>query len=225
MLTFGVSAYEFGSKVTLGDSDIGNLLYNVAPSVGYWDVGINPGVYDGGDIVYLSMDGDNVVDAGDVRLTPFDSIAAGTKVAPADNDIGKTLTLWPGATICYMELDSSPGYDLGDTVYLRITGTGAAPTEPNDIRLTKVNGLDAGTRVMDFHGDNNMPVTTMLDTWGTLPIAHGPMASIRFFNANGNYDAAGAPIYDNPDTVYLDLSIPGSIQWGSVTVNDLRLSV
>jgi hypothetical protein len=35
----GAVTYEFGSKVALGDSDVGNLLYNTEPVFRYWDLG------------------------------------------------------------------------------------------------------------------------------------------------------------------------------------------
>jgi uncharacterized repeat protein (TIGR01451 family) len=51
-----------------------------------------------------------------------------------------------------------------------------------------------------------------------------PVPTIRFYNANGDYDKIGRPIYDEPDSVYLDFSIPSSSSYGIVCPGDIRLT-
>lgn len=217
----GATTFEFGSKVVSGDADLGNLLYNFSsplnPNLGFWDIGINPGVYDVGDVVYLDMDNDSVVDANDIRLTASAAGPAGSKVTATDNDINSPLLALP-FNVFYMELDGIPGYSLLDTVYL----TAGPNTITNDIRLNKIDGLCAGSKILDFHGDNNKPVLAMM----SFPVNPwiGPIATIRFYNTNGNYDSTGKPVYDYPDNVYLDVSLPGSQPFGFVAVNDIRLT-
>jgi hypothetical protein len=210
----GAVTYEYGSKVALGDTDIGNLLYNTAPTFKYWDLGTEG--YDQGDIVYLHLRsssgvpyGDNV-SPNDIRITSFGALAAGTKVTANDNDINKPLTAFDSCKIMFTNLYGGIGYDFEDPVYLHI-GIGTS-TATNDIRLNKIDGLDAGTKVLDYHGDHNKPLDDI------------PSYEIRFFNSNGNYDG-GTPLYDFADSVYLDLSMPSANPNGFVAVNDVRLSV
>jgi hypothetical protein len=225
LLMLGVSCavtFEFGSKVEVGDSDLGRLLYNCCPSVGFWDTNINPGVYDQSDVVYLHMNpADSIVDANDIRLSSYNALPAGSKVTSEDNDINKLLTPLPGSKIVFLQMNGDPRYSLDDAVYLHINGL-TNSTQPNDIRLTKVAGMAAGTKVINLHPDNNMPINPLLD----FPVPPGgPIATIRFFNANGNYNATGVPVFDYPDVLYLDVSIPGTVAYGSVSVNDVRLSL
>jgi len=212
----GAVTYEFGSKVALGDSDVGNLLYNTEPEFRYWDLG--PAGYDQGDIVYMHLrsttcgDGCNLVSPNDIRITPFSSLAAGTKVTANDNDINKPLSS-EDFHIMFTNLYGGPGYDFDDPVYLHVGPDTGASTVTNDIRLNNiVNGFSAGTKVLDYDGDHNKPLISL------------PPYAIRFFNANGNYDGVGKPLYDFADSVYLDFSM-GSMDLGVVVVNDVRLSV
>jgi hypothetical protein len=214
----GAVTYEFGSKVALGDSDVGNLLYNTDPVFRYWDLG--PAGYDQGDIVYMHMrsticgDGCNLVSPNDIRITPFGALAAGTKVTANDNDINKPLS---GESeefeIMFTNLYGGPGYDFDDPVYLHVGSETGASTVTNDVRLNNiVNGFSAGTKVLDYDGDHNKPLVSL------------PPYAIRFFNANGNYMEGGKPLYDFADSVYLDFST-GSADLDFVVVNNVRLSV
>jgi hypothetical protein len=213
----GAVTYEFGSKVALGDSDVGNLLYNTVPEFRYWDLG--PVGYDQGDIVYMLMrsttcgSGCNLVSPNDIRITPFGALAAGTKVTANDNDINKPLSQ-ENFNVMFTNLYGGPGYDFDDPVYLHVgPATPGTPTVTNDVRLNNiVNGFSAGTKVLDYDGDHNKPLVSL------------PPYAIRYFNANGNYDNSGKPLYDFADSVYLDFSM-GSANPGFVVVNDVRLSV
>ncbi len=213
----GAETYEFGSKVALDDTDIGHLLYNIAPNFEYWDLG--PAGYDQGDIVYLHLGTSGCQECGDtispndIRITSFGALAAGTKVTANDNDINKPLGIFDGGwALRFTNLYGGPGYDFEDPVYLHI-GPGTSTTT-NDIRLNKIDGLDAGTKVLDYHGDHDKPLSGL------------PDYAIRFFNANGNYNGVLPydPLYDFADSVYLDFSMKTQL-YGFVSVNDVRLSV
>lgn len=214
----GAGTYEFGSKVALGNTDVGNLLYNTAPSFMYWD--ISPVGYGKEDIVYLHLSGtscetcglDAAVSTDDIRITPNGGLAAGTKVDKGDNDTNMPLIAFPSCKIKFLDLDGNPGYNFQDPVYLSIAG--GTTIETNDIRLNNIDGLHAGTKVNDFNPDH-----------GKNSLIDMPPYSIRFFNANGNYALTGVPIYDSADSVYLDLSMPPANPIGFVAVNDVRLSV
>ena len=234
-LSFSSSLGQFGSKVLTGDADVGRLLEDLPaplnPKFGYWDTGINPGIYDDGDTIYLDMWGNNIIDANDIRLTDYGSYRAGTKVTSADNDINKPLLNLPGqqAGIYYADHYGSQGYDLADPVYLLVTNSilPGAKTATNDVRLVRVGGLAPGTKILDIHPDNDWPVIPMI-----VPLSSGgPIATLRFYNANGNVDGVGNPIYDYSDDLYIDISLPsiafagaGGYPFGFVVPNNVRLT-
>jgi hypothetical protein len=223
---------QFGSKVMTGDADVGRFLEDfplpLNPNLGYWDTGSNPGIYDDGDTIYLDVLGNSLIDANDIRLTDYNGYIAGTKVISADNDINKPLSALPGqaAGIYYVDLYDSQGYDFRDPVYILAMTPAAlgARTSTRDVRLGPVCGLSPGTKVLDYHPDNDGPAIPMI-----VPLsAGGPVATIRFYNANGNVDGNGDPIYDYNDDVYIDVSLPsvamGGYPFGFVVANNVRLS-
>ncbi|MHC1631545.1 MAG: hypothetical protein ACXQT4_04535 [Methanotrichaceae archaeon] len=220
---------QFGSKVESGDTDMNDALVDfsapLAPNLGYWDVGPNPDIYDDDDVIYLDIANNARVDANDIRLTACGNNAAGTKVRAADNDINKPLLSLPGtaAGIYFTNLQGSTGYDALDPVYILATASDffSARTETNDIRLNEVDGLAAGTKVLNYQPDHDMPAVAMLVPFPVVSPG-GPIATIRFHNANGNVGLDGKPIYDYYDSVYIDISPTGTT--GAVTPNDVRLS-
>jgi len=83
-----------------------------------------------------------------------------------------------------------------------------------DIRLSSMGMLIAGTKVTDFHADQNKLVA-----WPALASFLGPAtdtSNLGYFDVNGN------GIYDYPDDVYLNF--PAGVSKGVVTVNNVRLS-
>jgi hypothetical protein len=205
-----VSGYEFGSKVEATDDDIGNPLFAMPAktTITYWDIGV-PG-YDEEDVVYLHTPG-VCVNANDIRLTPFDTFIAGSKVMSTDKDIGMPLTMFSGLAIRYLDLYGSANYDLKDPVYIHSSLTSNPPsalaTITNDVRLSNIEGFPAGTKVMDFNPDHNK-------FFGMAPPG---LAPVGFFDVNGN------GVYDYPDNVYLNY--PSGFPKYSVAVNNIRLSV
>ena len=84
----------------------------------------------------------------------------------------------------------------------------------NDIRLSSMGNLIAGTKVKNFDVDQNKLVA-----WPPLASFLGQAmdaVKMRFFDANGN------GIYDYEDDVYLNT--PSGVSEGAVTVNNVRLS-
>jgi len=221
---------QFGSKVASGDSDVGRFLEDFPapfnPTLGYWDIGPNPGMYDDGDIVYLDLLGNKIIGANDIRLTAYESNPPGSKVTASDNDINKPLSLLPGASagIYYADLYGSQGYDFQDPIYVLTTAPTVlgARTSTNDVRLNQIYGLAPGTKVLDYHPDNDGPAVPMI-----VPISAGtPIATIRFYNTNGNVNGGGKPIYDYADDVYIDVSLSSAsgYPFGFVVPNDIRLT-
>jgi hypothetical protein len=113
------SVYPFGSKVLLGDSDIGMPLYRLPAetTIAFWDIG-TPG-YDVDDPVYLhiSYSTSCTTNANDVRLSFLGNVSPGSKVKFNDSDMNKPLTRLP-SIICFLNENGSQAYDLNDPVYL-----------------------------------------------------------------------------------------------------------
>jgi hypothetical protein len=172
-------------------------------SIEYWETGLVAG-YDDTDVVYLHYGPTGgSVNANDVRLTPFGTSTAGSKVKPPDNDIGKTLT--PGFTIAWADLNGGVlQYDLDDPVYAHF-GQTISSTSLGDVRLTDVSGVP-GTKVHNMDPDYPKPLASMI-----------PCGYVLYFDANGN----GA--YDYPDDLYLHYPVAGFIPL-VVGVNNVRFS-
>jgi len=235
----------YGTKVTAGDPDVGLPLSLFAPpqavaAVFYWDIGSTPGLYDDKDVAYLKF-GLGIppqVQANSIRLTGWGTSPAGSYVKPGDTDIGQSLVMPPGTPLpsglqtsfYYMDAVGGAGYDLGDPVYLKV---GAFPVPPsptiftgtNDIRITPNAGFPAGSRVSLNDPDAAKPLTPFMAVpanglFATAP--RTPIAQLAFFNANGNTNAGGFPIYDEGDVVYFDVN-PGLAFNTVVSPNDIRL--
>ncbi len=212
----GASEYEFGTKVLAQDSDVGKALYRLPfADIMYWDIGPNPGIYDEGDILYLTfVAGPPAVRANTIRITPFEYYPTGSKVLPGDKDIDMPLTDFMfGHSIVYLDLygSSMPStFDLRDPAYFHIYGPDIVT---NDVRLTNVTYRAPGTKVIDFDLDQAKPVVALQP----LP-AIAPGTLIAYFDINGN----GA--YDYPDDLYLLYPTGGFPLDPHVRVNSLRLS-
>lgn len=218
------SQYPFGTKVVATDNDIGKPLFAMpaGTDIRFWDTGVVPG-YDDSDVVYLAAPQASPapatsVKANDLRLTPFANHPAGSKVNPADNDIGMPLAVFPpGSAIRYLDLFGGVNYDLSDPVYFN-KGT-TIFTLVNDVRLntTPGTGLFSGTKVFNFQPDLNKVLGMAPFNLVTLPLPVGPFNSrLGFFDVNGN------GVYDFWDDVYMNF--PQGVPAGTVTVNNLRLS-
>lgn len=232
------SEYPFGSKVLAGDTDFGKPLHPYTPpnplpagnfQIGYWETGQVWG-YDDTDVVYLHQ-GALVTGilSNDVRLTPFWNLPAGSKVTPQDNDINKPLIAlplipgWAAPCIAWANLYGGPTYDLDDPVYIHTTGMQPAGTPTltsiNDVRLTTIGQIEAGTKVHNF--DPDFPVALSITGPPFNPIkaplaaAGFPFWRIQYIDVNGNLQ------YDYPDDVYLCFP---PFAWDVVRVNDVRLS-
>jgi hypothetical protein len=213
------SEYGFGTKVLAQDSDIGRGLYPFpAVDIKFWDIGPNTGAYDEGDVLYLTRAASGVVAANDVRITPFEYYAAGSKVSGGDKDINMPLALFPfGHAIVFLDLFGSsfplaPIFDLRDPVYFHNT---ASNIITNDVRLTNVSGKAPGTKVIDFDPDHNKPVVSLQALPWLWPAAPG--ALIDYFDVNGN------GVYDYPDDLYLIYPTGGFPLDPHVRVNSVRL--
>ncbi|MDH7596792.1 MAG: hypothetical protein QHG98_03485 [Methanothrix sp.] len=237
------SSYDFGSKVDNTSPDLGHPLVDFGGSqvpidIGYWDVGQTPQIFDEDDMVYLHF-GSAVpatINANDIRLTtiPDLGLTAGSKVKARDIDCGQPLLPLPAppliAGIYFMDLyGSSPGYDVNDLIYLK-TLLPAGITATNDVRLSDVDedkdgitDLPGGSKVLDYHEDHNRLIIPMIIGFPIYPpVWQESIATIRFYNANGN-TMNGVPIYDYNDDVYIDVPF-SPLSPGVVSVNDVHLT-
>jgi hypothetical protein len=196
-------------------------------------------MYDDKDVAYLRFGtaAPAQVQANNIRLTGWGTYPAGSYVKPGDSDIGQALIMPPvpllpslGSTgFYYMDLTGGAGYDMGDPVYLKVQVPIAPTTGTNDIRITSSPGFSAGSRVSLIDPDANKPLSPFKAITGPAG-AGGPtlaswpqiFARFAFFNANGNTDPLGAPIYDEGDVVYFDIN-PGGPGTSIVSPNDIRL--
>jgi len=260
MLACGQAAGQgtYGTKVNAGDPDVGlplSTFSNIGGSgsanpqwnawLSFWDIGSTPGLYDNQDVVYLQFGSaaataSRIVRTNNIRITGWGSYAAGSYVKPGDSDLGQQLLPWfatfpaaPFTGFYYMEVDGVFGYSLGDPVYLKAGGNPSSFTDTNDIRISTVAGLPAGSRVSLSNPDATRPLDLFYAPaiFGTaasgpyfpaslVPIfPPGQIASLAFFNANGNIGPGNLPVYDDGDVVYFDTGTP----LGTVTPNDVRL--
>ena len=240
----------FGTWVLAGDPNLGLPLDNFLGAqgtlnLGYWDIGAESGYFDISDIVYLHIGTlPDSITSNDIRLTPFESDPSGSKVTAADNDIGMALKTLPcstpplsGGGIWYSDMYGiTPGFDAGDSVYVKAVSTrcgpfiiGGSTVMTNDVRVTDIltpkGMLRAGEKVQNLDDDTNnllSPLVGFPVFWG-WPVS-GSVATVRFYNANGNF-ASGIPVYDFPDVVYIDMPfVGGSPAAGAVSPGDLRLT-
>lgn len=236
----------FGTKVNAGDPDVGLPLSNFAaiglpPTqtvawISYWDIGSNPGLYDDQDVAYLQFSGPTVIRANNIRLTGWGNYPAGSYVKPADSDMGQSPIMPPPAlpsgiqtNFYYMNVVGGAGYDMGDPVYLKVQSPLHIPptiTGTNDIRITANAGFPAGSRVSLNDPDAGKALTLFAGPIGGAggPLATVPwpfIASLMFFNANGNIIAPGNAIYDDGDVVYFHVGVGGP--GAAVSPNDIRL--
>jgi len=219
-LTPASGQFEFGSMLNLTTS--GDLLivedFTSAPGLVQWpvtimylDLGIAPGFYDENDSMYLHV-GPGPVRLADVRLTHSSFGAAGSKVGPDDGDLGLDLTFFnpPYPRLVYIDLGGVIGqYDPIDAVYVKAVPP-ISELAAGDVRLTWAGNLPPGKMVRGFDPDAGLTVRLLhpgpdFSLWS--PAARG---QVRFYNANGNVfeDQLSLPIYDAPDRVYFDVSVP-----------------
>jgi hypothetical protein len=214
--------------------------------ISYWDINAN-GIYDDQDVPYLqfgslNFPGLRFVRANNIRLTGWGNYPAGSYVKPSDTDMGQPLGIvpfslpalpsFPAVSFYYMDVSASAGYDIDDPVYLKILSPAATLTAgTNDIRITANAGFPAGSKV----SLNDPDAGRVLTLFNTIPVPFAPnaiagpfpasvrtpIAQLAFFNANGNVDPVGTPIYDDGDVVYFDIN-PGLVD-PEVSPNDIRL--
>ncbi|MEK6984792.1 MAG: hypothetical protein AABX89_00200 [Candidatus Thermoplasmatota archaeon] len=108
------AAAPFLSEVAGNDADINGSLSTVRAPFAFADANGN-GRLDNvapTEPIYVDLDGSNSVSYGDIRLAPFGSYAAGTRVDVTNRDVGRLLTATPGwfaraTSVWIADLDNS----------------------------------------------------------------------------------------------------------------------
>lgn len=183
-----------GSQVMPGDSDVNAtawLLPGMA-NIRYADLN-RDARWSQGDALYLhTAPGRATVTAGDVRLTRYGALAAGTGVAPGDSDL-KFLTMdtsagagfdpAPGRTWRFWDADGNLRFEAGDVLYVDLDADGQVGLL--DVRLSPLGAIPPGSPVRAGDPDGK-------------PVFRPPLGSAALCyadgSANGTYDR-GEPVY------------------------------
>jgi hypothetical protein len=187
MLSASALGYEFGTKVGVGDKDVGTrtiFLTDDPMNIKFWN--INGMGYDSKDPIYLVDPSPNHYK---LRLSWFGTYLPGTIVQPGDDDYCcSLLTPFVNPDIVYLDLfGTKHWYDWCDPVIF-IDNTASGRIETFDLRLTTVNSYRPGTKILDFHPDHNK-------YWSSFPFW-----AIRYAEIDGQ---PGLTCYDH---VYLTFS-------------------
>ncbi|MCK9440657.1 MAG: hypothetical protein M0Q13_04465 [Methanothrix sp.] len=113
---------------------------------------------------------------------------------------------------CQMVAEGSSRDD--ESAGCRWEDSSALLIQTNDIRLSSMGNLTAGTKVTNFDDDQNKLVA-----WPPFASFLGPDTDT---NSVGYFDVNGNGIYDYEDDVYMN--VPAGMSKGIVTVNNVRLS-
>lgn len=140
----GSATCHAGSYVQTGESDVNDGLENF-PVVGRPRVtalrGDNDGVLEEAEHLYLDVNDDGVVNAGDRRLSRVATFRSGTEVAGSEIDDGRNLlpilNYFTNQVLHYADADLDGGWDAGELMYLDLVGNGqTSGLETYDIRLS-----------------------------------------------------------------------------------------
>lgn len=212
-----------GTKVEQSDIDavyvLAQPLGDERPviQIGWFDYMGAAGVFDDADTVYVDMDGNGLVNPGDVRLTPWHNDPLDTKY-PANTKVGndedQNLPLFipdQANLVTFYDENSMYGFDISDPVYLDLDGNGVVTTY--DVRLTPTAGYAAYTSVKPNDADRT-------EVRFLNPIQTGIPG-----NLIGYIDSDCTGDWSCPDKLYLEQpDAHGAIDM-FVTIGDSRLYI
>jgi hypothetical protein len=214
-----------GTKVGQCDIDaVYTLTIDSQIRILFGDVNSNH-IYDIGETVYVDMvnTGRNVVEAGDVRLTPYHDYAENTKVNSTSIDKNNELYPFPSdqAVIGYVDNNNNGAYDLYDPLYVDTDNNDRV--SKGDVRLTEVtaNGKTYGRYTVVESGDWDLLSNTVLKD----PLTNGPIVT-PFMMYVGYIDSDCSGDWTCVDMLYLQqLWVDDSPSNHVVTIGDLRLYI
>jgi PGF-CTERM protein len=193
------------TKVTASDVDIGLAITAIAGyALNVFDANAN-GILGTGDQAYLDIDGDQLVDPGDIRLNKGSSFAAGSMAKPGDTDTVHQLTSFGGTPDSFLAFDDSIAVDgvVGPTEGLYLDLDASTTVTIDDIRLiaTGTTSGSAGKQVVTGDGDIGNALTAM-------PAGSG----FKFRNLGG---VAGL---DHKDNLYVEVDGSATVEVGDFRV-------
>ena len=163
-LDHGATHYNAGTAVKPGELDEFHTT-NFIPwnRIRYYDIGVAG--YTPGDPVIIDQDDNYIISPLDVRLTPYNNFAAGSKVKVSDNDPywHQPLIILTAVQAGWFDVDDR-AYDGKDYVYLDIFADSFVTV--NDVRLT---GREGPPCPEDLNHDgfiNFGDVLVLIPLWG-----------------------------------------------------------
>ena len=214
-----------GTRVEQGDIDAVYVLRNVPGAMlRYYDFDGETGEFDGTDTAYVDMNGNGLVDPGDVRLTGWHNDPNDMKYPPNSkvfNDLDQNLPLTnpdggQANKITYFDENGKWGYDLTDPVYVDMDNNGVVSL--HDIRLTATAGYAKYTTVAP--GDADLIEGRVLQSIGTGVIAD--LIGYIDSDCNGHWSCPDKLYLEQPDMGEDTAGLRGD---GMVTIGDLRLYI
>lgn len=152
--------YAFGSQASFGDDDTTPALTDPATDVAICRIDQGSDHVLTNDGFYLSMNGDDdLVEANDLRLTPYGAHAAGTLVATGDTGEVNAAAACQAYAVAYYDRSGNQAYGDGDAVLLGYDKSTTSLVEPTTdtgdwwIRVTASGSHPAGTLVSSTDDD------------------------------------------------------------------------
>jgi len=174
-LVFGSESYEAGSVVMTGNVDQGQntdpvpVAMNANQAVKYYDMTSNGITTD--DPIFVDIDDSDTITELDIRVTPYSTFEAGSKVLLSDGDViyneGLTAFVGAGYSWTYFDMNSRIAFEADDYAYLDICSDGFAST--NDVRITGDSG--SSPCPADITGDGTVDIDDLfeiLNNWGGI---------------------------------------------------------
>lgn len=185
--------------VESGDADARANLQTVMVTAGFVDADGDRAfdVTAPNEALYLDMNGNGIVDFGDIRLVPFANYPAGSAVDYTNRDFDRWLVV-PGG---WFARDARHGW-LFDT-------DGSGTTTPGDVRLS---AQDAGRKVTADDGDLGEELSR---------VQEGVTPALRVGWADANGDLLRDPV----EPVYVDLDLNGEVTPGEPRLAALGFAV
>lgn len=199
----------FGARPTLSTTGEvhGYLSLTPTPKFLWLDTTTNPGQVDATEVLAISIDGDTVVDVGDICLTAIGSCPAGsqrlgTTTQPAAGGTWTDITLATNAgALGYLDANNNAKYDVGDSLYLHFGTALPAAAAAGDLLVASDNG-GSGTRLTSSPGNL---------------LAFAP-AAYRVLDVDGNGAfGVGDILYAERAGGVTGLAEPGDIRFNSAT--------
>jgi len=210
------NSFTGGTLVKGSDDDFSrNTIASVAATLDFFDSD-GSGGFSTGDLVYIHFGAGTAVAINDIMLTGTGAFTRVTGSTVGLNNVGCTIgalgcvPTGPASVAAAVRFDADgfggAAVTTGDFVYYDMDGVAPLSPSVNDIRLTKVGSLNAGSSVGSYDVDS---------TFVLAPITAPAFVAICFTDTNGD------GLRDSTEPAYLHR---GACAGGKVVAGDVRLS-